>query len=150
MDRAEAVRLAMGLCLRFEGLYLTPYLCPAGVATIGVGATHYLDGRRVTLKDPPITREHALVLLRAMIQKEYMPAVDALCAGARTPQQVAALTDFCYNLGVGQLRMSTLRRRVNSGQWDLVPAELRKWVKGGGRVLKGLVRRREAEITLIL
>lgn len=150
MDRAEAVRLAMGLCLRFEGLYLTPYLCPAGVATIGVGATHYLDGRRVTLKDPPITREHALVLLREMIQKEYLPAVDALCAGARTPQQVAALTDFCYNLGVGQLRMSTLRRRVNSGQWDLVPAELRKWVKGGGRVLKGLVRRRDAEITLIL
>lgn len=150
MDRDEAVRLATGLCLRFEGLYLTPYLCPAGVATIGVGATHYLDGRRVTLKDPPITREHALVLLREMIQKEYLPAVDALCAGARTPQQVAALTDFCYNLGVSQLRMSTLRRRVNSGQWDLVPAELRKWTKGGGRVLKGLVRRREAEITLIL
>lgn len=149
MDRAEAVRLVMGLCLRFEGLYREPYLCPAGVATIGVGATHYLDGRRVTLKDPPITREHALVLLREMIQKEYLPAVDALCAGARTPQQVAALTDFCYNLGVGQLRMSTLRRRVNRGQWDLVPAELRKWVRGGGRVLKGLVRRREAEVALI-
>ena len=52
-------------------------------------------------------------------------------------------------IGIGQLRASTLRRRINADRWEDVPDELRKWVRGGGRVLLGLVRRREAEIDLI-
>ena len=71
MDVTEALALVMRLCLQFEGLYLRPYLCPAGVPTIGVGCTSYLDGRRVTLNDPPITREHALILLRQRILRGY-------------------------------------------------------------------------------
>lgn len=134
---------------RFEGLRLRPYLCPAGVATIGYGSTRHLDGAPVRLTDAPITREHALHLVREQVRGEYLPGVLALCPGVDTPQRLAALTDFAYNVGVGALRASTLRRRVNAGDWGAVPAELRKWVRGSGRVLPGLVKRREAEALLL-
>jgi lysozyme len=149
MDVTEALAMVMRLCLLFEGLYLKPYLCPAGVPTIGVGSTRYLDGRIVKLSDPPISKEHALVLLRHKILAEYMPGVRKLCGAVNEPGRLAALTDLAYNIGLGNLRASTLRKRVLAGQWDQVPTELRKWVRGGGRVLPGLVRRREAECQLI-
>lgn len=148
MNRQQALAQVMSLCIKFEGVYLRPYLCPAGVPTIGVGSTRYLDGTTVRLTDPPITRDHALVLLREKVLREYMPAVEAMCR-VRTEADLAALTDFAYNLGVGNLRASTLRRRVNAGRWDLVEVELMKWVRGGGRVLKGLVVRRRAEASLM-
>lgn len=144
-----AVQVAASLARRFEGLYLTPYLCPAGVPTIGYGATFYHDGRKVQLTDAPITREQANGLLLWMISTVYLPAVIKLCPGVTDPERLAALIDFTFNLGAGNLRNSTLRKRVNAGQWDLVPTELRKWVKGGGKVLRGLVIRREAEISLV-
>lgn len=149
MDVTEALAIVMRLCMQFEGLYLRPYLCPAGVPTIGVGSTRYLDGRPVRLTDPPITREHALVLLRSRVLTEFMPAVLRLCGPLDTPGRLAALTDFSYNVGTGALKASTLRRRVLAGQWGRVPAELLKWVRGGGRVLPGLVRRRRKEADLI-
>lgn len=149
MDLDLAVRVAAALARRFEGFYATPYLCPAGVPTIGYGATFYEDGTAVTLRDASITRERAEALLLWMVRTTYLPAVIRLCPGVDTPERLAALIDFTFNLGAGNLRASTLRRRVNAGQWADVPAELRKWVKGGGRVLRGLVLRREAEVVLI-
>lgn len=150
-DGKDAVTLAAELARHFEGFYSKPYLCPAAVPTIGYGATHYLDGRRVTLSDPPISREAAEQLLRAQLTRIYLPAVLRQCPVVRTAPagHVAALVDFTFNLGEGKLRSSTLRRVVNEQRWDLVPAELRKWVYGGGVRLNGLVRRREAEIALI-
>jgi lysozyme len=130
-------------------LRLSPYLCSAGVATIGYGATYYEDGTSVTLKDPPITRERAEALLLWMVRRVYLPAVVKLCPAADKPERIAALIDFTFNLGVGRLKGSTLRRKVNAGDWEAVPAELRKWTRGGGKVLRGLVIRREAEIALI-
>lgn len=151
MQRAvdPAVSIAAALCRRFEGLYLKPYMCPAAVPTIGYGATRYADGRKVTLQDPPISPEAAERLLILTIERDFLPAVRTLCPGADTPERIAALTDFCFNLGAGSLRQSTLRRRVNAGDWGAVPGELRRWIKGGGRVLRGLVLRREAEIALL-
>ena len=145
----DAVAIAGALCRRFEGFYSAPYLCPAGVPTIGYGATHYLDGRPVRLTDPPISREAAERLLQRMIERTYLPAVLRLCPAVADPARLAALIDFTFNLGAGQLAGSTLRKRVNAEHWDAVPAELRKWVKGGGRVLRGLVIRREAEAALV-
>lgn len=145
----QAVGVAAALARVFEGLYLTPYLCPAGVATIGYGATYYEDGTRVQLTDPPITRARAEALLLWMVRTVYLPAVLRLCPAVDNPQRLAALIDFTFNLGAGALKGSTLRKRVNEGDWDAVPAELRKWNRGGGRVLRGLVLRREAEVALI-
>jgi lysozyme len=145
----QAVAVAAALARRFEGLYLRPYLCPAGVPTIGYGATFYEDGTRVQLTDSAITRERANALLLWMVRTRFLPAVVRLCPGVDNPDRLAALIDFAFNLGAGQLKASTLRRRVNAGRWDDVPAELRKWIRGGGRVLKGLVIRREAEVALI-
>jgi lysozyme len=145
----EAVELAAQLCRRFEGLRLRPYLCPAGVPTIGYGNTRYLDGRAVQLTDPAIDATTANVMLLASLRGTYLPAVLQLCPGVDDARRLAALLDFTYNLGAGNLRASTLRRKVNVGDWASVPAELRKWVRGGGRVLPGLVARREAEAALI-
>jgi len=145
----DVLRLALPLILRFEGLRLRPYLCPAGVATIGAGATRYLDGHRVALTDPPITREAALVLLRDSAAREYVPAVLRLCPGADTAPRVAALVSFAFNLGVYALQASALRRRINAGDWPGAQAEMRRWVRGGGRVLPGLVLRRAAEAALL-
>jgi len=145
----QAAKVAASLARRFEGLYLTPYLCPAGVPTIAYGATYYQDGTRVTLSDTPITRAQAETLLLWMVRTVYLPAVLKLCPGVDTPDRLAALIDFTFNLGSGNLRASTLRRRVNAGDWVGVPTELRKWNKAGGRVLRGLTIRREAEVVLI-
>ena len=145
-----AVKVAAALARMFEGLYLTPYLCPAGVPTIGYGATYYEDGTRVTLSDLAITRERAEELLLWMVRTKYLPAVIRLCPGVQDPRLLAALIDFTFNLGAGNLKASNLRRCVNAEDWEALPAEFRKWVRGGGRVLKGLVRRREAEIATFI
>ena len=145
----SSVVTAAALCRQFEGFYSAPYLCPAGVPTIGFGSTRYEDGRPVTLRDPAITRECAEQLLQHELQREVLPAVARLCPGLNTENRAAALLDFTYNLGSGNLRSSTLRRKINAGDWAAVPAELAKWVRGGGRVLPGLVRRRAAEAALI-
>ena len=144
-----SIEIAAALARRFEGLYLTPYLCPAGVPTIGYGATYYEGGTPVKLTDPKITKERAEELLLWMVRTKYLPTVMRLCPQVDTPERVAALIDFTFNLGGGNLKASTLRRKVNAQEWDAVPEEFRKWNKAGGRVLKGLTIRREAEIALI-
>lgn len=146
---SNPVLIAALLARRFEGAYLRPYLCPAGVPTIGIGATYYENGVRVTLHDPAITSERAELLLVWMIETIYLPSVLRLCPGIECSYRLAAIIDFTFNLGAANLKQSTLRRRINAGEWDAVPTELRKWVRGGGKVLRGLVLRREAEIGLI-
>lgn len=149
MTHAEAVHAAAALARRFEGLRLRPYLCPAGVPTIGYGATLYEDGAPVRMSDPPITAARAGQMLEHDLHTRRLPAVLRLCPNVKHPGRVAALVDFAFNLGTGRLASSTLRRRVNAERWEDVPGELRKWTRGGGIVLRGLVLRREAEIHLI-
>ena len=72
----------------------------------------------------------------------------ALCP-TLTGTRLCALSDFSYNAGLGNLQASTLRRKANAGDWEEVKAQLMRWVRGGGRVLPGLVRRRKAEADLI-
>jgi lysozyme len=134
---------------QFEGLYLKPYLCPAGIPTIGYGATFYLDGRHVTLKDPPITLEHANVLLQNTLASRYIPNTIKLCPGLST-RRTAALVDFTFNLGEGRLKASTLRKVILADRFDLAPAELLKWCMAKGRKLRGLELRRKQEVLMWL
>lgn len=145
----DALALAGALCERWEGFRAHAYLCPAGYATIGFGSIEYLDGRKVRLTDPPVTRVEARVMLREWLRTRCLPPVRTLCPGAQTAPRIAVLLDFTYNLGAGALRGSSLRRVVNAGDWGAVPAQLRRWVNAGGRVLPGLVARREDEIRLL-
>jgi lysozyme len=146
----SAIQVARDLCLVFEGMYLKPYLCPAAVPTIGVGSTFYESGVRVSLKDPPITRERAMALLEWELE-HCLPRVLRLCPGlpAWGEQATGAILDFAFNCGTGALQNSTLRRRINADDDDGARTELMKWVRGGGKVLPGLVRRRAAECSLI-
>lgn len=146
--RDEAIDLAKGVCRLFEGLRLRPYLCPAGIPSIGYGTTRYENGQAVQLTDPPITAERADELLDFDMRTKFIPAVAVLCPGVRADGLNAALLDFTYNLGPTNLRNSTLRRRVNERDFEGAKAEFMKWVRGGGRVLPGLVRRRKAECDL--
>jgi lysozyme len=145
----SAVTVAKFLIAHFEGFYSTPYLCPAGVPTIGYGFTYYRDGTAVTLGDLPMAHETADALLDYLIRTKYMMAVMALCNTIDTPERLAAITDFCFNLGYGTLRVSTLRQRINAGAWNEVPTQLLRWVKAGGRTLPGLVIRRATESSYV-
>lgn len=137
------------LCRRFEGFRARPYFCPAGVATIGYGATVYLDGRPVKMSNAPISRAAADALLIRSIERAYLPGVRRLCPGLPDAAQIA-VGDFAFNLGLTRLASSTLRKRLAVKDWAGAASELRKWVRGGGRVLPGLVLRREAEASLLL
>lgn len=103
------------------------------------------------MQDAPITEPAARALLQHELLKTYAPGVFRQCPKLifAPPGHLAAIVDFAYNLGVGRLQASTLRRRINQGNWVEVQYELRKWVMGGGKRLPGLVNRREAEIDLI-
>ena len=149
-NQNEALNLAAGLCRQFEGLRLTPYLCPAGIPTIGYGSTRYTDGRAVTLQDRPITAAQADDLLLLTLRRDYLAGVLKASPGlADKPRSLAAIVDFAYNLGVTKYEGSTLRKRVDAGDWPGARAELAKWVRGGGQVLPGLVARRAAEAKLM-
>lgn len=135
---------AIDIAKSFEGLRLKPYICPAGYPTIGYG--HVIS----SLNHPAISEEEAVDFLR----KDFLIATRGairMCPSLAqdNEQRLAAISDFCFNLGVGRLQASTLRRRINQNKWDEAIKELRRWVRGGGRVLPGLVLRREAEINLI-
>lgn len=148
MANELALSLAKAICRKREGFYPRPYLCPAGIPTIGLGTTRYENGRCVTLADPPIDQARAEQLLAWEIETQCLPAVERLCPGVDQPVK-GALLDFVYNLGSGRLAGSTLRKKVNALDWQAVRTELMKWVMGGGRVLKGLVLRRTDECQLV-
>ena len=139
-------KIAIALIKRFEGCRLKPYLCPAGIATIGYGSTRYPNGRRVTMQDEPISEEKAEVFLYYIVTR-IAYSIFKLCPILLTEDRgkQASIIDFVYNLGTGNLKASTLRRRINEGNWDEAAHELRKWIYGGGRRLRGLVIRRNVE-----
>lgn len=132
----------------FEGLRLKAYRCSANVPTIGYGNTFYENGKRVTMTDPAITEARAEELLAWSLTK-FEQWVDSYCIDTITQNQFDALVSFCYNLGPNNLKVSTLLKKVNKDPNDpTIKAEFMKWNKAGGRALKGLTRRREAEANL--
>ena len=88
-------------------------------------------------------------MLLWMVETRYLPDVIRLCPEIDTPERLASIIDFAFNLGSGALKASTLRRKINAGHWTDVPSQLFRWNKAGGRVLRGLTNRRAAEAALI-
>ncbi len=142
---------AIELAKRFEGFCRVPkndpdrahpYICPAGFWTIGYG--HLCDPTH-----PEITEAEAEIYLARDLETalaatlRYCPVLAAEPGG-----RLSAILDFTFNLGAGRLQTSTLRRRINQRNWTAARQELRRWVYGGGKVLPGLVTRREAEARL--
>jgi lysozyme len=138
----------LNLIKSFEGLMLKPYKCSAGVPTIGYGNTFYESGKKVSMSDAVITESRATELLAWSIKK-FEQYVDSYCRDDISQNQFDALVSFCYNLGPANLKSSTLLKKVNKDPNDpTIRAEFLKWNKAGGRALKGLTRRREAEANL--
>jgi len=134
---------AVELCKRWEGVSLKAYVCPAGYWTIGYG--HLCDKNH-----PPITMIEAYEYLQDDLRTALAGTlIHCPSLANESSGRLGAIVDFTFNLGAGRLRASTLRRKINEGNWTAVPGELRKWVWGGGRRLPGLVARREAEVALL-
>ena len=125
----------------FEGLHLTPYLCPSKVWTIGYGHT------RTVRMGMSITQEEADQLLTGDLQI-VARAVQRLVSVPLNDNQFAALVSFAFNVGIGNLEQSTLLRLLNRGWYEQVPAQLMRWNRSRGEVLGGLSRRRGAEAKL--
>jgi len=132
----------------FEGITFKPYLCPAGIPTISIGCTYYPDGTKVKMTDSPISEARATEIFLNVI-KHYEHSVDSFCRDDINQNQFDALVSFCYNLGAGSLKSSTLLKKVNADSNDpLIKDEFLKWNKCQGKVLKGLTERRKAEADL--
>ena len=125
----------------FEGFEDTAYLCPANVWTIGYGRTRNVkEGDRIT--EAQAERD----LLEEL--EEFKHQVLHSVKVELTQNELDALTSWTYNLGVGNLKSSTLLKKLNAGSKDEVPAEMLRWNKASGKVLAGLTKRREAEAEL--
>ena len=146
--RPSAAKLVAEVIKEFEGYSSKPYLCPANIPTIGYGNTMYANGERVTMDDPEIDQSEAEKMLLDTIKTVEKQVKNVLEVKLKA-HQLAALISFTYNVGIGNFSNSTLLAWVNSNpDFPRIPEQFRRWNKGGGKVLQGLVRRREEEIKL--
>ncbi len=133
----------------FEGLKLRPYKCPAGLWTVGYGT---LIGNGKTLP-PEWNRLFTVSECTALLFEELRSKEKGILRYVRVPltqNQFDAIVSFVYNLGLGAFQRSTLRRKINRGDFLGASQEFIKWNKAGGKVLAGLTRRRISETALFL
>ncbi|WP_337013859.1 lysozyme [Pantoea sp. AS142] len=131
----------LNLIKQFEGLRLQAYQCSARVWTIGYGHTAGVEPGDI------ITAEQAdALLLEDVLEAER--SVSRYISAPLTQHQFDALVSFTFNVGSGNLRTSTLLKKLNTGDYSGAAGEFLRWVNASGKKLPGLVRRREAEKTL--
>lgn len=145
----RAIELAAQLAKPFEGLRLEPYHDPVGYPTIGYGHLLSREPWASLAKWAPITYEQAYELLQQDLGKAA-DAVARLCPVPMSDEQRAALIDFTFNCGAGNLQASTLRRLVVRGEGEEAAEQFLRWVFARGVKLPGLVRRRKAEREMFL
>ena len=131
----------LSLIKKFEGCRLKAYYCSGGVLTIGYGHTGGVKETDV------ITQEEADKLLKGDILKFEQYVSDNVKVDL-DQSQFDALVAWTFNLGPGNLRESTMLKKLNNEDYESVPFEMRRWNKAGGKTLDGLIRRREAESLL--
>lgn len=155
---------------RFEGCRNKPYLCPAHIWTIGYGHVLYQDQIRLPMarvegkeipmirKEYPLRQEDSRVWSKEEVNALFREDVAGFERGVLrlVPGVVGhqgrfdALVSFAFNAGLGNLQRSQIRMRANRGDWEGAAEALMDWTKGGGKVLPGLVKRRQAEKELFL
>jgi lysozyme len=155
---------------KYEGFRSRPYLCPAHIWTIGYGHVLYqeqirlpvvrVEGKETPMirKEMPLKPEDNRVWTKTEIDELFRADVGTFERGVLrlVPGVVGrqgsfdALVSISFNFGLGNLQRSTIRMRANRGDWQGAAEAFRVWTKGGGKVLPGLVKRREAEIALFL
>lgn len=154
---------------RYEGFRSRPYLCPAHIWTIGYGHVLYQDQIRLPVvrvegytgmlrKEYPLKPEDNRVWTKEEIDQLFRRDVTTFERGVLrlVPTVVGrqgsfdALVSFSFNAGLGNLQKSQMRMRANRKDWEGAAESFRQWTKGGGKVLPGLVKRREAEIALFM
>ena len=133
------------LIQRYEGFRSCPYLDAVNIPTIGYGTTHYNNGTKVTLHDRCLKKEEATEIMRQEIDKVYGHAVNVYVQIPLTQNEFDALVSFTYNEGPGALKTSHLLRYINAGKLSDAANEFYWWTKAGGRILKGLKKRRNEE-----
>jgi len=131
----------IALIKKFEGCELEAYQCSAGVWTIGYGHT------KDVVEGMEITQEQAEQMLVDELH-EYESYINKYVTVALSQNQFDALVSWVYNLGPANLKSSTMLKVLNDGKYEDVPYQMKRWNKAGGKVLDGLVRRREAEALL--
>jgi len=132
------------LIKKHEGCKLTSYLCPSKIPTIGFGNTYYLNGTKVELGQT-ITQDQADKLLLSTLSK-FEKDVWSVIKQSVNQRMFDALVSFTYNVGFGNLKSSTLLKKVNKNINDpTIKDEFLKWNKSRGRALKGLTNRRMDE-----
>jgi len=160
------LKKALKMIQSFEGIpdgnpktvKLDPYLDPVGIWTIGWGHAmrdaegNFLRGEKdrqaaTDMYPTGITKREAFVLLRDDI-RSVVVGIRRAVTSKLNENQMAALISFTFNVGIGNLKSSTLLKHVNQSEFGLAAKEFAKWNKSGGKVLKGLVRRRKAEAEL--
>lgn len=135
--------LAASFVAQFEGCKLKAYRCPAGVWTIGFGHTQGVK------EGDTITEEDALILLTDELG-EFAAKIAPLVRAEVTEGQFVALLSFAYNIGVDNLKRSSVLRNLNNGAITAAADAFLLWNRAGGKVLAGLSRRRRAERKLFL
>jgi lysozyme len=172
-DLEQEVRLGKAgedLMHKYEGFRSRPYLCPAHIWTIGYGHVLYqeqirlpvvrVEGKETPMirKEMPLKPEDNRVWTKTEIDELFRADVASFERGVLrlVPGVVGrqgsfdALVSISFNFGLGNLQRSTIRMRANRGDWEGAADAFRVWTRGGGKVLPGLVKRREAEIALFL
>ena len=147
---SEVPAQCLDIIASFEGFRPTPYLCPAGVPTIGYGATYYEDGRSVQLSDGAITEPQGRRMLENIVKEDFWDVLKITIPfwEQMNANQRSALTSFSYNLGAhffGAPGFSTISACLSDKAWNEVPGAFCLYVNPGSAFEAGLRRRREAE-----
>lgn len=141
------------LIKQFEGFRSAPYKDIVGVWTIGYGNTYYPDGRKVSGADKVLTEKEAHDLKMAIINKDFAPKVRQALGHSKVPitqNMFDACVSLAYNIGVGGFAKSSVVRQLNAGNKQAAADAFLLWNKAGGKVVKGLERRRAKERELFL
>ena len=141
----SALEILIKLIKDSEGCKLKSYKCPAGIWTIGYGQTKGVK-EGMTWTQQQADEDIIKTALQAF--NEAIKASPILSTANMEKQ--AAIADFVYNLGITNYNKSTLKLRVDKGNWVSASTEIKKWNKSNGIILNGLVKRRQLEADLLL